>query len=54
MEVMDKIYMIQSRLGKINEFGCWDLERISADADMQFNSTELQDEYQTCGVGIKL
>ena len=31
-EVMDKLDMFQSRLGKSNQFGWWDLERISADA----------------------
>ena len=31
-EVMDKLDMFQSRFGKIEEFGWWDLERISADA----------------------
>ena len=31
-EVMDKLYMFQSRSGKIDEFGGWDLEIISADA----------------------
>ena len=31
-EVMDRMDMFQSRFGKIEEFGWWDLERISADA----------------------
>ena len=31
-EVMDKLDMFQSRFGKIDQFGWWDLERISADA----------------------
>ena len=35
-EVMDKLDMFQSRFGKIDEFGWWDLEIISADAVMQF------------------
>ena len=38
-EVMDKLDMFQSRFGKIDEFGWWDLEIISADARSQFNST---------------
>ena len=29
-EVMDKLDMFQSRFGKIDEFGWWDLDRISA------------------------
>ena len=31
-EVMDKLDMFHSRFGKIDKFGWWDLERISADA----------------------
>ena len=31
-EVMDKLDMFQSRFGKINQFGWWDLERISSEA----------------------
>ena len=31
-EVMDTLDMFQSRLGKIDKFGWWDLERISEDA----------------------
>ena len=31
-EVMDNLDMFQSRFGKINKFGWWDLERVSADA----------------------
>ena len=38
-EVMDKLDMFQSRFGKIDQFGWWDLERISADAGTQFTST---------------
>ena len=34
-EVMDKLDMFQSSFGKIDKFGCWDLEIISADAGMQ-------------------
>ena len=35
---MDKIDMFKSRFGKIDEFGSWDLGRISEDAGTQFNS----------------
>ena len=49
-EVMDKLDMFQSRFGKIDQFGLWDLERISADAGTQFISTEFKEECQTCGV----
>ena len=43
-EVMEKLDMFQSRFGKIDEFGWWDLEKISADAGMQFTSTDFKDE----------
>ena len=46
--------MFQSRFGKIDQFGWWDLERISADADTQFTSTESKDECQTRGVHLTL
>ena len=41
-EVMDYLDMFQSRFGKIDEFGWWDLERISADAGKPFTSTEFK------------
>ena len=40
-EVMDKLDMFQSRFEKIDQFGWWYLERISADAGTQFTLTEL-------------
>ena len=43
-EVMDKLDMFQSRFENTDQFGWWDLERISADADTQFISTEFKDE----------
>ena len=53
-EVMDKLDMFQSKIGKIDEFGWWDLEIISADAGTQFTSTEYKEECQTCGVRLTL
>ena len=41
-EVMDKLDMFHSRFGKIDQFGWWDLERISADAGPQFTLTEFK------------
>ena len=41
-EVMDKLDMFQSRLGKIDQFGWWDLERILSDVGTQFTSTEFK------------
>ena len=43
-EVMDKLDMFQSRFGKIDKFGYWDLEIIPAGAGTQFSSMEFQDE----------
>ena len=53
-EIMEKLDMFQSSSGKIEEFGWWDLERISADAGTQFTSTEFKGECQTRGVHLKL
>ena len=53
-EVMDKLDMFQSRFGRIDQFGWWDLERILADACTQFTSTEFKDECQTRGVCLTL
>ena len=53
-EVMDKLDMFQSRFGKIDQFGWWDLERISSDAGTKFTSTEFKDECQTRRVRLTL
>ena len=53
-EVMDKLDMFQFRFGKIDKFGWWDLEIISADAGTQFTSKEFKEECQTCGVHLTL
>ena len=53
-EVMDKLDMFQSRFGKIDEFGWWYLERISAGSGTQFTSTEVKQECQNCGVHLTL
>ena len=39
-EVMEKLDMFQSRSRKIDQFGWWGLEIISADAGTQFTSTD--------------
>ena len=41
-EVTDKLDTFQSRFGEIDQFGWWDLERISADAGTKFTSTEFK------------
>ena len=46
--------MFQSRFGKIDQFGWWDLERISSDTGTQFTSTEFKEECQTRGVCLTL
>ena len=51
---MDKPDMFQSRFGRIDRFGWWDLEIFSADAGMQFTLTEFKEECQTCGVRLML
>ena len=48
-EVMDKLNMFQSRIRKIDQFGWWNLEIISADSGTQFTSTDFKDECQNCG-----
>ena len=54
VEVMDKLDMFHSIFGKIDQFGWWDLERISADAGTQFTSTEFKEECQTREVCLML
>ena len=53
-EFMDKLDMFQSRFGKIDEFGWWDLERISADAGTQFTSMKFKEECQNRRVCLTL
>ena len=42
-EVMDNLDMFQSRFGKIDKFGWWDLEIISADVGKQFTLTDFKE-----------
>ena len=51
---MDKLDIFQSRFWKIDQFGWWDLERISADAGTQFTLTEFKDECQSRGFCLTL
>ena len=51
---MDKLDMIQSRFGKIDKFGLWDLEIFSADAGTQFTLTYFKQECQTHRVHLTL
>ena len=54
VEVMEKLDMFQSRFGKIDQFGWWDLEKTSADAGTQFTSTDFKDEFKTHRVFLAL
>ena len=51
---MDKLDMFQARFVKIDEFGWWDVERISAYAGTQFTSMEFHAKCQTRGVWLTL
>ena len=42
-EVMEKLDILQSRFRKIDQFGWWGLEIISADAGTQFTLKEFKD-----------
>ena len=53
-EIMDKLDTFQSRFGRIEEFGWWYLERISADTSTQFTSTKFKEECQTHRVNFTL
>ena len=53
-EVMDKLDMFQSRFGKIDQFGWWDLERISTDVGTQFTSAKFKEECQLRRVCLTL
>ena len=53
-QVMHKLDMFQSRFSKIDKFGWWGLKIISADAGIQFISTEFKEELQTFRVFLTL
>ena len=53
-EVMDKLDMSQSRFGKIDEFGWWNLEITSADAGTQLTLTQFKQELQIRKVTLTL
>ena len=46
--------MFQSIFGKIDKFGWWDPEAISADAGKQFTLTEFKEEFRTHGFHFTL
>ena len=51
---MDKLDMFQERLGKVDEFGWWDMERIKTDDCTQFTSKEFQEGLYVRGVQLAL
>ena len=51
---MYKMDMFQSRFGKLDQIGWWDLEIISADVGTLFTLTEFKDECQTHGFSLTL
>ena len=51
---MDNLDKFQSIFVKIDKFGWWDLERISADAGVKFTSTDSKEECLTCEVHLTL
>ena len=53
-EVMDNLDMFQYRFVKIEKFGRWDLEIISADAGMHFTLTDFKEEFQARGLHLTL
>ena len=50
---MYKLNMFQFISVKIDEFGWWDLENVSADAGKQFTLAEFKEECQTHRVHLK-
>ena len=40
---MDKLYMFQQRVGKLYEFGWWDVDKSQTGAGKQFNSKDFQE-----------
>ena len=51
---MGMLDIFQCKFRKINEFGWWDLERISADAGKKFTLMDFKKEWQTRGVHLTL
>ena len=49
---MYKIDMLQAIFGRVRESGWCDMERIKADADIQFTSKEFQESLYVGGVRL--
>ena len=53
-EVMNKLDTFQERFVKVDEFGCWDMERIQTDTATQLTSKEFQEGLYVYRVRLKL
>ena len=53
-EDMDKLDMFQEKIGKLYEFGWWDMERIQTESGRQFTSTEFQEGLSVRRVRLEL
>ena len=53
-EVIDKLDIFQTRLGKVDEFGWGGMEIIQTDAGMHFTSKEFQEGLSVGGVRLAL
>ena len=51
---MDKLYLFQSRFGKLYEFGWWDMGIIQTDSGTHFTSKEFQEDISVRGVWLAL
>ena len=51
-EVMNKLDTFQERFVKVDEFGCWDMERIQTDTATQLTSKEFQEGLSVCGCDL--
>ena len=51
---MKKLDMFQGIFRKVDEFGCWDMERIQTDAVTQFTSKEFQEGISVHGLKLEL
>ena len=51
---MDKLDMFQEGYGKVDEFGCWNMERIRTDAGTQFTSKEFKEGLYVRGAQLAL
>ena len=51
---MYKLEKFQSRFGKVDEFGWWDLERMKTDAGTKFNLKQFKEVMSMHGIRLTL